>query len=623
MNIISPAKTYLFSAFFLIFLSTTLFSQVGINTTTPAEGAMLDISSTNKGLLLPRIIIDDLSTIDPITGDGTESLLVYNISEITPKGFYYWDSSKWAVIGGNDWSLLGNAGTNPATNFIGTTDNVDLVLKTNDSEQMRILNGGQVIINDTTPFVGDRFTVTGSNNESVINAFATGTNGVGIYAESIDFDAIVGDGSRFGVVGIGTYGIYGVGSSRGVYGSANSATGFGMIANNDNSTGVGILASGANAPLNYLNSSGGTFNGVTAIAGFSTNSSGTGISGIGNGGTTSRTLTNGSGVAGNGDTGVYGFSILSTGTGMIAVGNNSTTITTHPSGSGIAASGTNIGVFGYAGNGDTSNSNRGNAGGEFVLDADNDPTTNTNNDGTRARAILAGFNSVTPNGSLSNEESYFGGYFSGGSESSGTPSYAYVGMRYQTNNDGTSGATDFKIIGTGSNSTMVNDSNGNKRILFSPEAPEILFQDFGVGQLVNGQIRINIDPLLKEALFVDNEHPLKVYVTLEGECNGIYVTNKSADGFNVIELQGGNSNASFSWQIVANRADTKDRNGNIVSKHVGVRLPIGPEPLTTNMKKQEVSSETTKLIKDSNRIERDINIKKNRNTSNIISQAKK
>merc|ERR1712232_284243 len=188
--------------------------------------------------------------------------------------------------------------------------------------------------------------------------------------------------------------------------------------------------------------------------------------------------------------------------------------------------------------------------------------------------------------------SYFGGYFSGGSESSGTPSYAYVGMRYRTNNDGdgvSGGGQDYKVIGNGSNSTIFNDQNNTPRIMFSPEAPEILFQDFGTGQLVNGEARINIDPILQSGIYVDENHPLKVYVTLEGDCNGVFVTNKSAEGFTVKELQGGTSNAPFSWQIVANRADTKDAaTGRMVSQHVGVRLPVGPGPL----KRRDYKAET-------------------------------
>ncbi|MES2765651.1 MAG: hypothetical protein V4642_07280 [Bacteroidota bacterium] len=51
---------------------------------------------------------------------------------------------------GTKWGNTGNAGTDAGTNFIGTTDNVDLVTKTNNQERLRITSGGQVEINTTT-----------------------------------------------------------------------------------------------------------------------------------------------------------------------------------------------------------------------------------------------------------------------------------------------------------------------------------------------------------------------------------------------------------------------------------------------------------------------------------------
>jgi hypothetical protein len=54
---------------------------------------------------------------------------------------------------GTHWTLTGNAGTLPGTNFIGTTDNQDFVLKTNASEKMRVLSNGFVGIGTNTPDV--------------------------------------------------------------------------------------------------------------------------------------------------------------------------------------------------------------------------------------------------------------------------------------------------------------------------------------------------------------------------------------------------------------------------------------------------------------------------------------
>lgn len=43
-----------------------------------------------------------------------------------------------------DWTMMGNAGTNPATNFFGTTDNKDVVFRSNNTERLRIKSNGVV-----------------------------------------------------------------------------------------------------------------------------------------------------------------------------------------------------------------------------------------------------------------------------------------------------------------------------------------------------------------------------------------------------------------------------------------------------------------------------------------------
>ncbi|HRN99221.1 MAG TPA: hypothetical protein PLA69_07920, partial [Flavobacterium sp.] len=77
----------------------------------------------------------------------------------------------------------------------------------------------------------------------------------------------------------------------------------------------------------------------------------------------------------------------------------------------------------------------------------------------------------------------------------------------------------------------------------------------GTGRLVNGRVKIEIDPIFSKNILVDEKHPLKVFVQLEGECNGVYVTNKSARSFEVIELNGGTSDTPFSYSIVATRGE--------------------------------------------------------------------
>lgn len=202
-------------------------AQVGIGTQTPDNSAILDLFSTEKGLLIPRMnSTQRLAIPNPANG-----LLVYdgNLSKL-----YFFDGSSWnelgkegpqgpqgpkgdqgdpgspgtngingtngangadgqdgvgianivdnsngtftvnytdgsndsfsvPVGGGNGWNLSGNSGTDPLTEFVGTTDAQDLVFKTENIERLRIQQGnaagGYIGINNNNP--GARLDVTG------------------------------------------------------------------------------------------------------------------------------------------------------------------------------------------------------------------------------------------------------------------------------------------------------------------------------------------------------------------------------------------------------------------------------------------------------------------------------
>ena len=80
----------------------------GIGTTSPNASSLLEIRSTTKGMLIPRMTVTQRNAISsPATG-----LLIYQ-TNANASGFYYYNGTTWTALSAkNFWSLTGNAGTN-------------------------------------------------------------------------------------------------------------------------------------------------------------------------------------------------------------------------------------------------------------------------------------------------------------------------------------------------------------------------------------------------------------------------------------------------------------------------------------------------------------------------------
>jgi hypothetical protein len=409
--------------------------------------------------------------------------------------------------------------------------------------------------------------------------------GIGVIGIGYPYEAYsaLPDNKSLGGSFSGDYGLYGKGMNVtdgvGVLGVGSGGSGYHTVTNGSGGAftgyhgllavgssfidGIGILAAGNDT--SYILPSmgaGGSLTGLTlGVGGFGKSSSnGVGVFGAGNNQIANIILpSSGSGGAFQGSTiGAVGYGLtVATGTGIVGGGNNITNPNTYPNGSGGAFTGNAAGVVGW---GKTV------ATGIGVIGVGNNTTTSlpATGSGGAFTGTVCGVYGYATNTTNSNR---YGGYF----ETAGA--YAYVGVRYNNTNR--------KILGTNSVSTIIKNTKGDLVILTCPEAPETVFQDFGIGQLVNGHAHIEIDPDLAININVDESHPLKVYITPEGDCNGIYVTNKSANGFDVIELMGGASNVTFSWQIVATRADESYtlKDGRVEVAINSERFPPAPGPL--------------------------------------------
>jgi hypothetical protein len=123
----------------------------------PATGALLDLKENDapdgnvtaaKGVILPRVVLSSPASLEPLlnAADAADpaqrtthrGLIVYNIATTAgfQEGLYCWDGTKWVKLLGNTndaWLTQGNAGTDAAANFMGTTDNTPLIIKVNNT----------------------------------------------------------------------------------------------------------------------------------------------------------------------------------------------------------------------------------------------------------------------------------------------------------------------------------------------------------------------------------------------------------------------------------------------------------------------------------------------------------
>ncbi len=152
---------------FLFFIINKVLSQNNViisdvNNTTPDASSVLEVRSTSKGLLIPRVSLNSITDGTTIILPAT-SLLIFNTNPTMTNGAgvgYYYNTGTSALpnwqklLASNivtEWKLLGNSGTNSSSNFLGTTDAIDLVFRTNNTEKVRITSGGNMGIGTNSP----------------------------------------------------------------------------------------------------------------------------------------------------------------------------------------------------------------------------------------------------------------------------------------------------------------------------------------------------------------------------------------------------------------------------------------------------------------------------------------
>jgi len=188
--------------------STAMLAQnIGINSvgSAPDASAMLDVSSTNSGMLIPRVSLVATNNALPVTAPAT-SLLVYNTATagsgaiaVTP-GFYYWNSSAWIKVIDASSSSFGTDDQNlTSATLSGTTLQINIENGAPASVSLASLQDGTGTDSQTLSLSGNTLYISGGNNitliDNVNDADANPTNEIQTLAISGNSLSIAGGNS--------------------------------------------------------------------------------------------------------------------------------------------------------------------------------------------------------------------------------------------------------------------------------------------------------------------------------------------------------------------------------------------------------------------------------------------
>jgi hypothetical protein len=110
---------------------------------------------------------------------------------------------------------------------------------------------------------------------------------------------------------------------------------------------------------------------------------------------------------------------------------------------------------------------------------------------------------------------------------------------------------DFSVTGIKA-AVVPHPNDGTHRQLCAIESPESWFEDFGRAELRDGRAEVAVDADFAALVDTDDYH---VFLTPEGESDGLYVSARTSGTFEVREQAGGRSTLSFSYRILARRND--------------------------------------------------------------------
>lgn len=167
--------------FLFILVQAFCFAQVGINIEPPDPSSELDIKSTNKGILIPRLSDADMATLGTGAGVTEKSLLIYNT---TQHKFFFWDGASWQQLGGICNEITDEDGdTKIQTEKTADEDKIRIYSvgseKTTIEDTKVTIPNGDLTINNGTFTVNSQYSLPATDGS---DGFVLGINSAGVVA---------------------------------------------------------------------------------------------------------------------------------------------------------------------------------------------------------------------------------------------------------------------------------------------------------------------------------------------------------------------------------------------------------------------------------------------------------
>jgi hypothetical protein len=161
--------------------------KIGNNPATINSNSLLELESTDKGFLPPRVALNSISSVSPLTATVPAGMLVFSSGGTLTDGYYYWSSTEWKRLGNGDKNMVSKTATATLTkteNFVLASNDITLTLPAvtaaDNGMEMTIKNmgihtdlvtvigsGGATIdgLADSklTRYMGETFVVSGTN----------------------------------------------------------------------------------------------------------------------------------------------------------------------------------------------------------------------------------------------------------------------------------------------------------------------------------------------------------------------------------------------------------------------------------------------------------------------------